>query len=801
MDKLFCGPPSFGLGELLHEYLRQDVAWWFGDRQVYYVHKARTAIRRACQLLNLTAQDEVLAPAYNCGAEIDALLSSGVLVTLYEVERSSYIDIADLSRRVTNKTKVIYVTHYFGFPQPVSKIKKLCVEKGIFLIEDCALSLFSCDGPTKLGSVGDIAVFNFPKVLPVPDGGALVINNPDLAKDVWLLRNPPIPGTFSEVLPLFKSYILRQSENTILYPLLWSVLKRTRRFSRNGSDQALAGLCEIPKTYYFDEHLSDRAASEITKRILRTCHVNAIVEQRRKNFALYSSLLSDAEGVEPLFRTLPEGVCPLCFPVIVKNRKQICDWMRDLSIDVVEWWSGYHRGFSWQQYPNARFLKDNLLALPVHQQLKHSHVELIGKKLKHTVNQLSSRDKSVISTDDKIGSNPPPLDVVCFGGGDWWYHNRGHIDMQLMRRFARLGKVLYVNSIVVQKPSLKRGTGGGRSLTEKLVRKTRSMLRGLRRSDAGFWVYSPFSLPVHHIAWLRVVNEKFIQCQLRIALRKLGIRNPVVWVACPAGCDVAIKMKKSKLVYQRTDRFEEYPNVDTDTIKQYDRKLKAHADVTIFVNNKLYTEEANQCKRAFYLDHGVDFELFAMAQNSGEIPSDIKDTSRPIIGFFGGIDSHTSDIDLLEKVTDLLPEMNFVFVGSPSVDCQELLSNKNVRMLGQKPYEEIPRYGKCFDVAIMPWRQNRWIEACNPIKLKEYLALGKPVVSTPFPELQKYLDVIYQAKTPVEFAERIRQALAEDCPQRIDARREKVRHATWDSKAELVLQILFEQEKHVTGRN
>jgi len=91
------------------------------------------------------------------------------------------------------------------------------------------------------------------------------------------------------------------------------------------------------------------------------------------------------------------------------------------------------------------------------------------------------------------------LDVICFGGEDWWYHNRGHIDMQLMRRFARLGTAVYVNSIIMQKPSLKRNTAGGKSFTHKLLRKAGSILRGLQKCDAAFWVYTPLSLPVHHI--------------------------------------------------------------------------------------------------------------------------------------------------------------------------------------------------------------------------------------------------------------------------------------------------------------
>jgi glycosyltransferase involved in cell wall biosynthesis len=169
----------------------------------------------------------------------------------------------------------------------------------------------------------------------------------------------------------------------------------------------------------------------------------------------------------------------------------------------------------------------------------------------------------------------------------------------------------------------------------------------------------------------------------------------------------------------------------------------------------------------------------------------MKRIRKPVIGFFGGIDEHTFDILFMEKVIKLLPEMSFVFIGKASIDCSGLIAQKNVFLLGQKPYEEIPHYGKCFDAAIMPWRQNRWIQACNPVKLKEYLALGKPVVTTPFAELQKYHEVAYEAQTPEQFVTCIKKALQENCPDRIAARRRKVMQSTWDSKAEMVLTALF----------
>jgi hypothetical protein len=113
-------------------------------------------------------------------------------------------------------------------------------------------------------------------------------------------------------------------------------------------------------------------------------------------------------------------------------------------------------------------------------------------------------------------------------------------------------------------------------------------------------------------------------------------------------------------------------------------------------------------------------------------------------------------------------------------------------MLGYKPYSQIPHYGKCFDVAVMPWRQNGWIEACNPIKLKEYLALGKPIVSTPFKELRQYDGLVYTAVKPDLFAACIHTALREDNPQRVAARQNKVKTATWQHKAKLLSEMFFQ---------
>jgi glycosyltransferase involved in cell wall biosynthesis len=388
--------------------------------------------------------------------------------------------------------------------------------------------------------------------------------------------------------------------------------------------------------------------------------------------------------------------------------------------------------------------------------------------------------------------NNTDMSFICFGGEDWWYHNQAHIDMQLMRRFSRLGTTLYINSIVMQKPNI----GDRKGFTEKLVRKTKSILKGLKQSGVGFWVCSPYSLPVQHISWARPFNEYILLYQIRRIMRKLRMMNPVMWVACPAACDAAIALKRGKLVYQRTDRYEDDPHVDRETVLNYDMKLKANADITVYVNQSLYEQEADQCKSAFFLDHGVDYELFSSSEGNREMPAEMAKIKKPIVGYFGTMADYKFDVEFVGKVADLLPEFSFVFIGHISQESQDMFTRENIYILPKQPYERIPLFGKCFDVAILPWRINKWTKAANPIKLKEYLALGKPIVSTPaFSELKSYLDVVYEAATLEDFAHCIKKAYSEDNAELIRKRRERIALSSWDSKAELMLRKLFEGQE------
>lgn len=374
--------------------------------------------------------------------------------------------------------------------------------------------------------------------------------------------------------------------------------------------------------------------------------------------------------------------------------------------------------------------------------------------------------------------------VICFGGEDWWYHNRGHFDMQMMRELSKTTPVLYVNSIGMRVPRV----GEGAMFARRIARKLRSLRHGLVRVREGFWVASPLVAPAGMGAGL---NRTALAAQVRLLARRAGITRPLVWVACPPGAEVVERLGPVGVVYQRTDRFEAFHGVNPDRISGFDTALKQRADVTIFCSSRLMGQERSQCRSAEFIDHGCDFDAFAAAgRDPASEPADVAPIPRPRIGFVGGIDAHTFDPELFLGVARALPEARFVLVGGCSLP-EGWADLPNVHLLGKRDYEQVPGYMAAADVLIMPWNRNDWIQACNPVKLKEYLAVGRPIVSTPFPELDRFDGLVRVADNPGDFAGCIREAL--DRPHDPGPGRARVESETWEAKGALALRALSER--------
>jgi glycosyltransferase involved in cell wall biosynthesis len=373
--------------------------------------------------------------------------------------------------------------------------------------------------------------------------------------------------------------------------------------------------------------------------------------------------------------------------------------------------------------------------------------------------------------------------IICLGGEDWWYHNRGHFDFQVMRRLAMHVPVLFVNSIGVRIPS---PGHGGAQFVGRLRRKLSSFARGLVEAECGFWVMSPLSIPGRPG---RVVTNPALALQIRAAARRIGITNPLLWVHCPPGADLIDRIPHQALVFQRTDRFEAFPEGDAAELTRQVAFARARADVTVYCARSLMQEETQLARDQVLIDHGIDADMFVTAGRSPSPgPDDIAALPRPRAVFVGGIDAHTFDPELFLSVARALPDVAFPMVGDCSLPAG-WCPLPNVHFLGRKPYTEVARYMAAADVLLMPWNTGEWIRACNPIKLKEYLATGRPVVSTSFPELAPFVEHVCVANSASEFAAAIRQALAS--PGDAEARRSLVARETWDAKVVELLDALW----------
>lgn len=376
--------------------------------------------------------------------------------------------------------------------------------------------------------------------------------------------------------------------------------------------------------------------------------------------------------------------------------------------------------------------------------------------------------------------------IVCFSGTDWWYHNRGLFCPQVMRRLAKDHNVLYVNSLGMRVPSLRKD----KHAVKKITRKLRSISRLLRKVDDKMYVFSVLPFPFLETKIGRKLNTLFVFVQVRIAMMLTRIKDPIIFLGCPPALEVVRKIKHRYLIYERTDIFEEMPGVNKPYIAFLDNELTELSNLVLYVDKAMYDDGVKQNPNSVLIGHGVDFPFFANADKSDYIPADIAEIRKPIVGYFGDICDKTFDFDLMEHLAASLPDMSFVLIGQLSSDVGCLRKYKNVYILGQKAYEDIPHYGKVFDVSILPWKKNKWVMHSYPIKIKEYLSLGSPFVTVDIPAVEDFKDVIYVANDYDDFVSKVCQAIDEDALENRQKRKECVRNESWESKVQQIIDFV-----------
>jgi glycosyltransferase involved in cell wall biosynthesis len=379
--------------------------------------------------------------------------------------------------------------------------------------------------------------------------------------------------------------------------------------------------------------------------------------------------------------------------------------------------------------------------------------------------------------------------IICFGGEDWWYHHP-HSKAHLMRKFARAGnKVIFVNSISMGLPSL-----GHKDLLPRIKRKLGSYSKLARETEEGITVVSPASLPFFGTAAARSVNRRAISAQINRLARSRGLSRPILWIAIPTAAEMIGAFDESAVVYQVSDKYEANTMdhaTDPALIRRLHEQAIDAADLIFYSGRKLFSEATRGCERSYLLEQGVDYEHWRrVGDGTMEVAPEVARIPRPRIGYFGAIEPWLVDQKLIKRAARERPEWQWIFIGNKSRGL-EIENLPNTHFLPPVAYAELPAYAAGFDVCVLPWEtEQSFTSYGSAIKVREYLATGKPVVIAPLPEYEAMGDVLRIARSREEFLQLVDEALNESDPVLKDRRQAAVASGTWDDRAEFVSNLL-----------
>lgn len=354
--------------------------------------------------------------------------------------------------------------------------------------------------------------------------------------------------------------------------------------------------------------------------------------------------------------------------------------------------------------------------------------------------------------------------IICFAhdwGGD--PTSKTHI----MRILARRNRVLWVNSIAMRRPA-----ASGRDV-RRLVAKVRRSLGGCVEVEPNLFVANPLVVPLPGVGLVDSLNARILTIWLRRLCRRLGFERPILWTFLPNVNRLVQRLGETMLVYHCVDEYSAFAGVPREALIAMERDLVRRADLVLTSSAQLRDERIGLNPHTHFVSHGVDVEHFGSALDpQTRVPEELGRLPRPVIGFFGLL-ADWVDLDMVRAIALARPAWSVVLIGKATTDLAPVRGLANVHLLGQKPYASLPGYCRGFDVGIIPFRMTQLTVRANPLKLREYLAAGCPVVSSPMPEVSRYDGLVRLAACPESFVRAIEAALAErdGVARRIDAMR------------------------------
>jgi glycosyltransferase involved in cell wall biosynthesis len=382
------------------------------------------------------------------------------------------------------------------------------------------------------------------------------------------------------------------------------------------------------------------------------------------------------------------------------------------------------------------------------------------------------------------------FDVLFFGAVDW--SHTWQRPQQIASRLAAQGRVVYVDPIGLRRARL--------SDVPRLARRLQAVDALPVTASAGVSVISGHAATL--ASGLRAPAEwtaRLIVPTVRRALRDAQIERPVIWVGTPSPAVVAaLDLLPSRLiVYDCLDAVAQF-HPGLSEVEGAESVLAQRADVVWATTPELEARMRRWNPRTVLVPNAADYDHFSPKVPRDEIPAELRALPRPVIGYVGEV-AAWFDTDLVRRLALRHPDWSIVLVGPATAEARRALPEANVHFLGRRPYSVLPRYLAGFDCCLIPFRASPLTAAVSPIKLYEYLAAGKPVVSTPLPSVLPFAKEVLVAADQ-RFLEGVEEAVAstQDAGA-VEARRRRARANTWDHRIARILEALHEVEAARSG--
>jgi glycosyltransferase involved in cell wall biosynthesis len=376
-------------------------------------------------------------------------------------------------------------------------------------------------------------------------------------------------------------------------------------------------------------------------------------------------------------------------------------------------------------------------------------------------------------------------DIICFAN-DWDSDplSKKHI----MTRLAETNRILWVNSIGTRTPQL-----SSRDFRRAMI-KLRESVAGYREVAKNITVLAPLAIPFHGSKLAGVINRRWLSWSIKLAARRLGFRNIITWTFLPSTAGIAGNLGEKLLIYHCVDEFSEFTGSDKEALLEMERRLMRRADAVIVSSTPLLEAKKIHNPKTYLVLHGVDIDHFRQACNpQTAVPRDLSTVPRPIIGFFGLV-ADWVDLKLIRTLAAARPSYSFVLIGKIATDTTILKDLQNVHLLGKREYSSLPAYCKAFDVGVLPFAVNALTIAANPLKLREYLAAGLPVVSTAIPEAERLSGVLRIAENADDFLKQIDKCVQREPRGPQMSISKTMDGESWDRKVDQLCEIVCKTE-------